>query len=357
MRWTLAREPDASALINHMKNVVAGGKPVFDRGDRVRMPEGERVWEAVLVPVRDGEDQVDRIIASTRDVTEREEAQARARRAQRMEAVGHLTGGVAHDFNNLLQVIRGNLELVLAKIEDQEPLAQRVRNALRGADRAGQLTRQLLAFARRQPLEPKVINLGRLVTDMAEMLRRTLGEAVEVETVIAGGLWNTSADPAQVESAILNLAINARHAMPGGGRLTVEITNAVLDDDYVRRDPEIEAGQYVLLAVSDTGHGMTADVAARVFEPFFTTKGEEKGTGLGLSMVYGFVKQSHGHIQIYSEVDQGTTVKIYLPGKPAPGRPGGRTGYGDRPVARPQRGDPGGRGRRHGPRLCRRHAA
>jgi len=230
-----------------------------------------------------------------------------------MEAVGRLAGGVAHDFNNLLQVIRGNLELVAREIEDREEAAQRVRNALRGADRAGQLTRQLLAFARRQPLEPKVINLGRLVTDMADMMRRTLGEAVEVETVIAGGLWNTLVDPAQVESAILNLAINARDAMAGGGRLTIEITNAVMDEGYVRDDPEIEPGQYVLLAVSDTGHGMTSDTVAKVFEPFFTTKAEEKGTGLGLSIVYGFVKQSHGHIQIYSELDEGTTVKIFLP--------------------------------------------
>jgi CheY-like chemotaxis protein/nitrogen-specific signal transduction histidine kinase len=256
---------------------------------------------------------VDRIIGSSRDVTEREEAQDRSRRAQRMEAVGHLTGGVAHDFNNLLQVIRGNLELAASQIEDREEAAQRVRNALRGADRAGQLTRQLLAFARRQPLEPKVINLGRLVTDMAEMLRRTLGEGVEVETVAAGGLWNTMADPAQVESAILNLAINARDAMPAGGRLTIEITNAVLDSGALLNDPDIEPGQYVLLAVSDTGHGMSGETVSKVFEPFFTTKGEEKGTGLGLSMVYGFVKQSHGHIQIYSEVDQGTTLKIYLP--------------------------------------------
>jgi PAS domain S-box-containing protein len=305
-------EPDGVALSTHLRRVVAAGKPVFNR-HKVKLAEGVRVWESVLVPVRNSAGEVDRIIGSSRDVTEREEAQDRTRRAQRMEAIGHLTGGVAHDFNNLLQVIRGNLELVVREIEDREESAQRVRNALRGADRAGQLTRQLLAFARRQPLEPKVINLGRLVTDMADMLRRTLGEGVEVETVIAGGLWNTMADPAQVESAILNLAINARDAMTGGGRLTIEITNAVLDEAYVRNDPEIEPGQYVLLAVSDTGHGMTSETVAKVFEPFFTTKAEEKGTGLGLSMVYGFVKQSHGHIQIYSEIDQGTTVKIYLP--------------------------------------------
>jgi len=308
----MADRTGATGMIAHLHNVVAGGKPAFSRHP-AKLPDGERIWETVLVPVRNSTGDVDQIIGSSRDVTEREEAQAQLRRAQRMEAVGHLTGGVAHDFNNLLQVIRGNLELVAASVTDDEQAAQRVRNALHGANRAAQLTRQLLAFARRQPLEPKVLNLGRLVTDMAEMLRRTLGESIEVETVIAGGLWNTLADPAQVESAILNLAINARDAMSEGGRLTIEITNGVLDEAYARRDPEIEPGQYVLLAVSDSGHGMTAETVAKVFEPFFTTKGEEKGTGLGLSMVYGFVKQSHGHIQIYSEVDQGTTVKIYLP--------------------------------------------
>ncbi|MDR3513478.1 MAG: CHASE3 domain-containing protein [Caulobacteraceae bacterium] len=308
----LTEDGDASALVAHLGRVVAAGKPTVSR-DKVKLPGGERIWESVMVPVRNAAGRIDRILGSSRDVTEREEAQAQLRRAQRMEAVGHLTGGVAHDFNNLLQVIRGNLELLVGQIDDKEQAVQRARNALHGADRAAQLTRQLLAFARRQPLEPKVINLGRLVTDMAEMLRRTLGESIEVETVIAGGLWNTLADPAQVESAILNLAINARDAMPQGGRLTIEITNAVLDEAYARREQDIEPGQYVLLAVSDTGHGMSKETVARVFEPFFTTKGEEKGTGLGLSMVYGFVKQSQGHIQLYSEVGQGTTVKIFLP--------------------------------------------
>ena len=170
-----------------------------------------------------------------------------------------------------------------------------------------------MAFARRQPLAPKVVNLSRLVSDMADLLRRTLGESIEVETVVAGGLWNTAADPAQVESALLNLALNARDAMPGGGRLTVEITNASLDEAYARSARDVTPGQYVMLAVTDTGEGMSDEVRTRVFEPFFTTKSNGKGTGLGLSMVYGFVKQSHGHIQIYSEPGNGTTVKIYLP--------------------------------------------
>ena len=301
-----------AAMLDHFRNVIHGGEPIFTRHD-ITTPSGLRIWESILVPVRNDAGVVDRILGSSRDVTERENAQEQLRRAQRMEAVGHLTGGVAHDFNNLLQVIRGNLELLAAMVAEDDGASARVKNALHGANRAAQLTRQLLAFARRQPLEPKVVNLGRLVSDMAEMLRRTLGEGVEVETVITGGLWNTLADPAQVESAVLNLAINARDAMPDGGRLTVEITNAVLDESYARRDAEILPGQYVLLAVSDTGQGMDAATLGRVFEPFFTTKSEEKGTGLGLSMVYGFVKQSHGHVQIYSEPGQGTTVKIYLP--------------------------------------------
>ena len=298
-------------LLAHMTRVAAGDAPVFSR-DLLSLSTGERILESVIAPVRSDDGEVRRLVGSSRDVTERERARDQLRRAQRMEAVGQLTGGVAHDFNNLLQVIRGNLELIAAQTAEG-PSSARIKNALHAADRAAQLTRQLLAFSRRQPLEPKVINPGRLVTEMADMLRRTLGEGVEIETVISGGLWNTLADPAQVESAILNLALNARDAMPGGGRLTIEINNAALDEAYARHDSEIEPGQYVLIAVSDTGHGMDRETLARGFEPFFTTKGEEKGTGLGLSMVYGFVKQSRGHVQIYSEVGQGTTVKIYLP--------------------------------------------
>ncbi|HEY2659321.1 MAG TPA: CHASE3 domain-containing protein [Caulobacteraceae bacterium] len=307
----LVGERQREGLVAHLKKVGQADQPIFTR-DRVFLPSGERIWESVMVAIRNPEGRADRILGSSRDVTEREQAQEQLRRVQRMEAVGHLTGGVAHDFNNLLQVIRGNLELISAQIGDG-PGSARIKNALHAAERAAQLTRQLLAFARRQPLEPKVVNLGRLVMDMSEMLRRTLGETVDVETVLASDLWNTLADPAQVESAILNLALNARDAMAGGGRLTIEINNAVLDEGYARRDTDLEPGQYVLIAVSDTGHGMDAATQKRVFEPFFTTKSEEKGTGLGLSMVYGFVKQSHGHVQLYSELGQGTTVKIYLP--------------------------------------------
>jgi PAS domain S-box-containing protein len=313
--------PATAARFNaYYRRVAEAGGPVA-ASDTLALPGGKRDWESVLVPVRGDSGRVERIVGSARDVTERKLAEEQARRSQRMEAVGQLTGGVAHDFNNLLQVIQANLELLAPAVTDPKPRA-RLDNALRGADRAASLTRQLLAFARRQPLEPAPINLGRMLGDMAELLRRTLGEAIEVETVVSAGLWDTLADPAQVESAVLNLALNARDAMPAGGRLTLELSNAVLDEAYVRGVQDIQPGQYVLLAVSDTGEGMGPEVLGRVFEPFFTTKPDGKGTGLGLSMVYGFVRQSNGHIQIYSEPGQGTTVKIYLPRtRQAPVRP------------------------------------
>ncbi len=308
----LGRRGSAS-LLSHYRQVIAADRPVLTRDSVPGLPEGPRVWESIMAPVRNEAGVIDRIIGSTRDITERVMTEERLAEAQRMESVGQLTGGVAHDFNNLLQVIRGNLELLESAVPDDDRAQRAIRNAIHGADRAAQLTRQLLAFARRQPLDPQVVNLSRLVGDMAELLRRTLGETIEVETVVGGGLWNTLADAAQVESAILNLALNARDAMLEGGRLTIEVTNAALDEAYVREAPEVAAGQYVMLAVSDTGAGMSAEIRKRVFDPFFTTKSDGKGSGLGLSMVYGFVRQSSGHVRIYSEVGQGTTVKIYLP--------------------------------------------
>ncbi|HYE00103.1 MAG TPA: PAS domain-containing protein [Alphaproteobacteria bacterium] len=247
------------------------------------------------------------------EMEERARAEEALRHAQKMEAIGKLTGGVAHDFNNLLQVIGGNLQLLDRDVAGNARASRRVRNALVGVDRGAKLAAQLLAFARRQPLEPKAVNLGRLVRGMGDMLRRALGEAVEIETVIGGGLWNTLVDPAQVENAILNLAVNARDAMAGAGRLTIEAGNAALDDAYAAAHAEVEPGQYVMLAVTDTGGGIPPEILPRVFEPFFTTKGEGHGTGLGLSMVYGFVKQSGGHVKIYSEPGHGTTVRLYLP--------------------------------------------
>ncbi len=246
---------------------------------------------------------------------DRELLQSRAdlAHAQRLDAIGKLTGGVAHDFNNVLQVIAGNLNLLTKDVAGNDNAEQRLRRALTGVARGARLASQLLAFGRRQPLEPKVINPGKMLRGLDEVFQRALGDEIEIETVVAAGLWNTVADRALLENALLNLAINARDAMAAGGKLTIEAGNAFLDEEYCRAYADAKPGQYVLLAVSDTGSGISADQLPRVFEPFFTTKDESQGTGLGLSMVYGFVKQSGGHITIYSEVGQGTTVRLYLP--------------------------------------------
>ena len=246
-------------------------------------------------------------------LAERRQAELALQQAQKMESVGKLTGGVAHDFNNLLQVVSGNLQLLSKDVAGNARAERRVTNALAGVSRGAKLASQLLAFGRRQPLEPRPVNVGRLVAGMDDLLRRSLGDGVEVETAVAGGLWAAFVDPAQLENALLNLAINGRDAMDGQGRLTLEAGNAFLDDAYAQTHPEVSPGQYVLVAVTDTGSGMAPEVLAQVFEPFFSTKPEGMGTGLGLSMVYGFVKQSGGHAKIYSEPGQGTTVKLYLP--------------------------------------------
>ena len=252
------------------------------------------------------------VVAAT-DVTERVRAEQSLRNAQKMESIGQLTGGMAHDFNNLLQIISANLDLLVKNEGDASKRATRLQSAVAAVERGARLTGQLLAFARRQALDPRSTNLGRAVQEMTDLLRRTLGERIEVEAMVAGGLWNTMVDRSQVENAILNLAINARDAMPDGGKLTIEVANAFLDDTYAAAHSEVIAGQYVMLAISDTGMGMPPDVIARAFDPFFTTKPEGQGTGLGLSQVFGFVKQSGGHVKIYSEIGEGTTFKLYLP--------------------------------------------
>ncbi|MCQ8280079.1 PAS domain-containing protein [Acetobacteraceae bacterium KSS8] len=247
------------------------------------------------------------------EIAERREAEARLAQAQKLETVGKLTGGIAHDFNNLLQVIGGNLQLLTKDIAGNERAERRVGNAMAGVSRGSKLASQLLAFGRRQALEPKVVNVTRFVQGMDDMLRRAIGGGIEIETIFSGGLWNTFIDPTQIENALLNLAINARDAMNGQGKLTIELANAALDDAYASAHSEVSAGQYVMLAVTDTGSGMSPEIMARVFEPFFSTKPEGKGSGLGLSMVYGFVKQSGGHVKIYSEPGLGTTIRLYLP--------------------------------------------
>ncbi|MFP5391121.1 MAG: response regulator [Gammaproteobacteria bacterium] len=247
---------------------------------------------------------------------ELQNAQAALQHSQKLEAIGKLTGGVAHDFNNILQVIGGNLQLARElALRDDRPLKhlQQLDAALGAVERGAKLSAQLLAFARRQPLQPSVVNPARIVQQMDELLRRAVGETVAVETVRAAGLWNTFVDPYQLENVILNLAINARDAMPHGGKLTIELANAMLDDQYVGTQHDLTPGQYVLFAISDNGSGMPREVLDRACEPFFTTKPEGQGTGLGLSMAYGFVKQTGGHFQIYSEVGHGTTIKMYFP--------------------------------------------
>ncbi|NNH63034.1 ATP-binding protein [Rhizobium laguerreae] len=249
------------------------------------------------------------------EIEENAAAQAQVRQLQKMETIGQLTGGVAHDFNNMLAIIIGNLDLAQRRLSGSEDprLPYSIQNAKDGAQRAAVLTARLLAFSRQQPLAPEVIDLNKLVGGMSELLRRTLGEQIRIETVLAGGLWPSFADLSQLENAILNLAVNARDAMPGGGNLTIETANTELDERYSRMHSEVEAGQYVMISITDTGTGMSPEVIERAFDPFYTTKGPGKGTGLGLSQVYGYVKQSGGHIKIYSEIDRGTTVKIYLP--------------------------------------------
>ncbi|AEQ51563.1 response regulator [Pelagibacterium halotolerans] len=249
----------------------------------------------------------------TQAIEQRRQVELALQQSQKMEALGKLTGGVAHDFNNLLQVISGNIQLLYGDVAENERARQRLENAMAGVERGAKLAGQLLAFGRRQPLEPKALNVGRLVNGMGDMLRRVLGEEIEVETMASGGLWNTMVDPNQIENALLNLAINARDAMDGVGKLTIEVGNAFLDDAYAMEHEEVAAGQYVVIAVTDTGTGIAPEVLEKVFEPFFTTKADGHGSGLGLSMVYGFIKQSGGHIKIYSEPGEGTTVKLYLP--------------------------------------------
>ncbi len=247
------------------------------------------------------------------EAEQRERVEEQLRQAQKMEAVGQLTGGIAHDFNNLLAIVTGNLDLMLRRLRDKRGDVERfAENALEAANRGAMLTHRLLAFSRQQPLMPEQIDVNKLVGGMSDLIHRSLGEGIEIETVLAGGLWRTHADNNQLENALLNLAVNARDAMPDGGRLTIETANAHIDERYAA-EHQLRLGQYVLIAVTDTGTGMTLGTIGRAFEPFFTTKEPGKGTGLGLSQVYGFVRQSGGHVKIYSEPNQGTTVKIYLP--------------------------------------------
>jgi PAS domain S-box-containing protein len=248
-----------------------------------------------------------------RDMTDHDRTEAQLRQSQRMEAVGQLTGGVAHDFNNILMVILANVEAIEEKEELDPELRDRIAGIGSATERAAELTRQLLAYSRKQALRPQRTDINELVRSTGRLLRRALGAGIEIESALARDLWNAEIDAAQLESALVNLAVNARDAMPTGGRLVIETANATLDEDYAAKNPDVTVGDYVMLAVTDTGTGMPPDVLAKAFEPFFTTKEVGKGTGLGLSMVYGFIKQSNGHLTIYSEIGGGTSVKLFLP--------------------------------------------
>ncbi|MBU2338630.1 MAG: PAS domain-containing protein [Alphaproteobacteria bacterium] len=337
-RSTMIHPDEAEAVSRNWQHSLRSGQP-FEMDIRLRHHDGAFRWFiSRAAPIMNSEGDIILWVATNTDIEtqkkteshleylaeslgqtveartqELERTQEVLRQSQKMEAIGNLAGGIAHDFNNLLQVITGNLQLLNRDVSGNDVAERRVAGALAGAARGARLASQLLSFGRRQPLEPKVINLSRLIREMDHLLRRSLGEAIEIDTIVSGGLWNTLVDPSNVENALLNLAINARDAMDGQGKLTIELGNAFLDDEYARNAIDVSPGQYVMLAVTDTGSGMTPDILEKVFDPFFTTKPDGKGTGLGLSMVYGFVKQSEGHIKIYSEAGSGTTVRIYLP--------------------------------------------
>jgi PAS domain S-box-containing protein len=300
---------------------TASDRAVLESGETRVTPEesvttrhkGTRVFRTIKVPVKDKDGRPEYLLAFSEDITDKRAIEEQLRQAVKMESVGQLTGGIAHDFNNLLGIIIGNLDIASELAASQPDLLQVIREALGGALRGAELTHRLLAFSRKQPLQPAVINLNQALPQIAGMLRRTLGEQVVVELHPGDDLWPAQVDPRQLDEAILNLAINARDAMPNGGVLAIETHNVHLDHDYAVRHPDVAAGAYVRLSISDTGSGMPPEVLEHCFEPFFTTKSVEKGTGLGLSMVYGFVKQSGGHIELYSEIGHGTTVNIYLP--------------------------------------------
>jgi PAS domain S-box-containing protein len=304
---------EAETVVKSNKAVLESGKPRRFTERKMTTPSGVRVVETRMVPIVNGRGAPALLLAIIRDVTDSRARETQLRQLQRMDAIGRLTGGVAHDFNNLLAIIHGNSELLRDQMEDGTESAEMVDEVIGAAGRGAELVRRLLAYARMQHLESEAIDLNARLPNIIGLLHRVLGENVTVRSRPSEGLWLANVDSTQVDDALVNLAINARDAMPDGGTLTIETCNIHLDEDYAAHHVEVRPGEYVMLAVSDTGTGMSQDVIERAFEPFFTTKEEGHGTGLGLSQIFGWVKQSGGHIKIYSELGHGTTIKLYLP--------------------------------------------
>jgi len=307
--------PDDRPVAEQAAKEATGGSEGQTIQYRMRHKDGSwHVIESCASAILNAQKQVEKLVIVNRDVSERRQLEEKFRQAQKMEAVGRLSGGVAHDFNNLLGVIIGYAEFLQENLDPENTLRSSVDEILKAGKRAASLTRQLLAFSRQQVLDPKVLDLNGVVSDMDKMLRRLIGEDVELSTVLGPNLGRLKADQGQLEQVVMNLVVNARDAMPQGGRLVIDTQNMVMDDAFIRRYPyPVQPGPYVCLTVTDSGIGMDAETKARAFEPFFTTKEKGKGTGLGLSTVYGVVKQSGGYIDIYSAPGAGTTFKIYLP--------------------------------------------
>ena len=325
----------ADQFVARDREVFSSGKLQVTREEPITTRhKGVRLLETKKMPVMDEQGQPQYLLGFSEDVTERKTLEEQLRQAQKMEALGQLTGGLAHDFNNLLGIIIGNLDFLQDMLKENSEADELLRDALDAGLRGAELIRHLLAFARRQPLQPKRVEIDKLVTDMTKLLSRTLGEGIEIALSTKPDLWSVVADPARLEAALTNLCVNARDAMPRGGRLTISTSNTQLEADYAAENPEASPGEYVLLEVTDAGTGMPPEVVSRVFEPFFTTKATGKGTGPGLSMVFGFVKQSGGHVKVYSEVGVGTVVRIYLPrAKPSDGAADSAEPIGSLPTA------------------------